>query len=201
MEDINNILNFWFGTLDPHGFADNSVKEKWWSGGSDLDAEISHRYGHLVHDAVHHELKDWKYTSQGQLALILLLDQFTRNIYRGTELAYAGDSRALRICKYGLSQKHDLSLPIEYRVFYYMPLEHSEDIDNQALCLRLMESLKRDCPEDKHSMIERYTQFSRQHYDIIKKFGRFPHRNDVLKRANTVEEQTYLDNSPSRFGQ
>lgn len=201
MEDINAIISYWFGDLDPYGFAHETQKQKWWSASGDIDLEISHRFGHLVEDALKRELKAWKNTEQGRLALILLLDQFTRNIYRGTERAFAGDHRALKICKLGLSEKTDLALPIEHRVFFYMPLEHSENLDDQELCIRLFTSLKREAPADKQKVIDSYVGFAEQHRDIIKRFGRFPHRNSILSRTNTKAESDYLDGQYSSFGQ
>ncbi|GLQ29864.1 DUF924 family protein [Litoribrevibacter albus] len=201
MDDIAKVISYWFGELDSDGFALDQNKNKWWSGGNDIDIEISHQFGHLVEEALNRGLKEWKDSSSGRLALILLLDQFTRNIYRGTERAFAGDSRALKLCKLGLSEKTDLELPIEHRVFFYMPLEHSESLEDQELCIRLFTSLKRESPQEKHPLLDSYVGFAEQHRDIIKQFGRFPHRNESLKRVNTAEEETYLNGKAHRFGQ
>lgn len=201
MEDINAIISYWFGDLDTSGFAQDEQKQKWWTGSSEVDLEISHQFGHLVEEALKRGLKSWKNTAQGRLALILLLDQFTRNIYRGTERAFSGDHRALKLCKLGLSEKTDLALPIEHRVFFYMPLEHSENLDDQELCIRMFSSLKREVPKEKQQIIDNYVGFAEEHRDIIKRFGRFPHRNSALNRTNTKEETNYLEGQFSSFGQ
>ena len=201
MKEISKIISYWFGELDDAGFSQELQKKKWWSGSSEVDLEISHQFGHLVEEALRRGLKHWKNSEQGRLALILLLDQFTRNIYRGTERAFSGDHRALKICKLGLSEKTDLALPIEHRVFFYMPLEHSENLDDQELCIRMLSSLKREAPANKQKVIDDYIGFAEQHRDIIKRFGRFPHRNSILNRTNTREESTYLNGDHASFGQ
>jgi uncharacterized protein (DUF924 family) len=201
MDEINSVISYWFGEMDKAGFSKESEKQKWWSGGNEVDIEISHRFGGLVEEALNRGLKSWKETSRGRLALILLLDQFTRNIYRGTERAFSGDSRALKLCKLGLSENSDLELPIECRVFFYMPLEHSENLEDQELCIRLLTSLKRESPSDKHSLLDANIQFAEQHKAIISRFGRFPHRNEALKRQNTPEEDAYLAGDFASFGQ
>lgn len=201
VNDISEIIDYWFGQLDQDGFSSAEANQKWWSGTDEIDLEISHRFESLIQSAFKHELDEWKETSLGQLALIILLDQFTRNIYRGTEQAFSGDHHALEICKQGLSRKFDLELPIEYRVFFYMPLEHSENLEDQELCIRLLSALKRECPESKQQLIDSYVGFAQQHKQIIEQFGRFPHRNAALNRTNTAEELAYLENDHASFGQ
>ena len=201
MNDISEIIDYWFGPLDQDGFSTDEAKQKWWSGTDEIDLEISHRFERLIQAAFKHELDDWKETGLGQLALIILLDQFTRNIYRGTEQAFSGDHHALEICKQGLSRKLDLELPIEHRVFFYMPLEHSEDLEDQELCIRLLTALKRESPESKQQLINNYVSFAQQHKEIIEQFGRFPHRNAALNRTNTTDEAIYLEDEHASFGQ
>lgn len=201
MASQEQVLSYWFGTLDSTGFASESMKKKWWQGSDETDIEITHQFGESVQSALKQSLEHWRSTAKGQLALIILLDQFTRNIFRGTERAFSGDALALDVCKQGLSEKKDLELATEERVFFYMPLEHSEDIEDQNLCIRLLHGVKKSCNEQNHAALDNYISFAESHKDIIAKFGRFPHRNDALKRTNTVEEQAYLNGDHTRFGQ
>lgn len=200
-EDIERILQFWFGQLDTDGFAAAEQKKLWWSGDDDLDLEISHKFSSLVQMALSHNLESWEDTPQGRLASVILLDQFTRNIFRGTEQAFSGDTNALRICKDGLKVQADLELSAEQQVFFYMPLEHSEDIDDQELCIRLLQGLEKRVPETKKETIQGYIKFAIEHKEIIQQFGRFPHRNKALNRENTPEEEDYLAGHHKSFGQ
>ncbi|GAA3932973.1 DUF924 family protein [Litoribacillus peritrichatus] len=201
MSPMKQVINYWFGTLDEDGFAHQEEKQKWWSASDEIDLEISHKFGDLVKQALNHQLKDWRESTTGKLASIILLDQFTRNIYRGTEQAFSGDNKALKICKMGLSSGEDLDLTAEQQVFFYMPLEHSEDLEDQELCIRLLEGLKKRSPHHKEETIDGYIRFAKHHRDIIAEFGRFPHRNKVLQRKNTPEEERYLDGEHTSFGQ
>ena len=201
MTQIEQVIRFWFGIQDEDGFSSKQEKNKWWSGSAETDLDISHQFGELVNQALKHQLKEWEETAEGQLAYIILLDQFTRYIYRGTEHAFSGDSKALKICKNGLSVDNDLALTSEQRVFFYMPLEHSEAIEDQELCIRLLEGLLKRSPSHRQDVIQGYIRFAKHHRDIIAEFGRFPHRNETLKRMNTPQENEFLKGEHSRFGQ
>lgn len=165
------------------------------------DQQIEARFGPVMAARRRGELEAWEDTPQGRLALILLADQFPRSVYRGTPAAFADDPEARRLCIEGIEAGHDPRLaPIE-RVFFYLPLEHSESLPDQERCLALFRSLEREAPAGLAEAFSGYTRFAAWHRDIIARFGRFPHRNAVLGRRDTAEEAAYLAAGAPRFGQ
>jgi uncharacterized protein (DUF924 family) len=150
------------------------------------------RFGALVEEALVGSLDHWTATPEGTLALILLLDQFTRNIFRGTPRAFAGDEAALghaqRMVQAGLDRRFDALR----RWFIYLPFEHSERLDDQYESVRLFGELAR---EGQHGSME----WAQKHFDVIRRFGRFPHRNGILGRVSTPEEAEFLRQPGSRF--
>jgi uncharacterized protein (DUF924 family) len=196
---IEAILEFWFG-LDP----DDSVvaKEKsplWWSKNPEIDGEIRQRFESSVIGAAAGDLSDWWSTPRGRLALILLSDQFPRNIYRDSPRAFAQDSKALAWSLDGIEQGLDLQLrPIE-RVFFYVPLEHAESLEHQEQSVKYCgELISIVGPEDK-PIFEEYLNFAVRHRDIIARFGRFPYRNKILGRETTPAERAFLAEPGSSF--
>lgn len=185
------ILEYWFGPLPSAN--DFQKRDKlWWEGGVEVDNDIRNRFGKLVTAATKQELNDWKNTPRGRLALIILLDQFTRNIYRGTPQAFAYDKMAQQLTLEGLTKGEDNKLfPIE-KVFFYLPLEHAENIDLQKMSVDKFHSLVISVPSDQTEFFKGYEDYAKGHYDIIVKFGRFPYRNEVLNRTSTPEELEYL---------
>jgi len=198
MDNITKILDFWFGEIKD-GFTKESKGKLWYMGDEKIDNRIKGLFGNLILKAANKEL-DWKGTAKGRLALIILLDQFTRNVYRKTKEAFAYDKYALVLCKEGLQIKHDKELCFVHRMFFYHPLHHSENLSDQELNVKLIEELKQEVPEQSKKKIESFLKYAKQHRDIIEKFGRFPHRNEVLGRKSTKEESEYLK-SGKRFGQ
>lgn len=196
---IETILEFWFGE-DP----DDSVVAKnksalWWSKNSDVDAEMRQRFESFVHRAAAGEFSDWQSSPRGRLALILLTDQFPRNIYRDSPNAFAYDSKALRWCIDGIDQGVDLQLrPIE-RVFFYLPLEHSESLEHQDRSVKLFRRLLDEVGAGQTKVFEEYLDFAVRHRDIIARFGRFPHRNKILGREPTSDELAFLATPGSSF--
>jgi len=198
-KEINKILDFWFGEIKD-GFTKESRGKLWYMGDEKIDNQIKDLFGNLILKAANKELEVWKETAKGRLALIILLDQFTRNVYRKTEKAFAYDKYAIELCKEGLRLKHDEELCFVHRMFFYHPLHHSENLEDQKLNVKLVEQLKQEVPEQNKKKVESFLKYAKQHCDIIKKFGRFPHRNEVLGRESTKEELEYLE-SGKRFGQ
>jgi len=198
MNDVDKILDFWFGEIKD-GFTKESRGKLWYIAKEETDNTIKKLFMGLIIKAGNKEL-DWKQTAKGRLALIILLDQFTRNVYRKTKEAFAYDKYALELCKEGLQLKHDKELCFVHRLFFYHPLQHSENIEDQKLSVKLVEQLKQEVPEQNKKKIEGFLRYAKQHHDIINKFGRFPHRNEVLGRESTKEELEYLE-SGKRFGQ
>jgi uncharacterized protein (DUF924 family) len=180
------ILDFWFGVdaVAPRDF--------WFSKSERVDTEIRSRFGAAVEAALAGSLDGWAETQEGSLALILLLDQFTRNIFRGTPRSFAGDEAALGLAKRMVQSGVDRRFDVLRRWFIYLPFEHSERLDDQYESLRLFGELAQ---EGEPGPLE----WARKHFDVIRRFGRFPHRNEILGRACTPAEEDFLLQPGSRF--
>jgi uncharacterized protein (DUF924 family) len=196
---INEVLSYWFGDLQN---AEDFPKEKskiWFGGGAAVDQEIRNRFEPLVLDAADQKLDAWKKTPRGRLALIILVDQFTRNIYRGTPKAFAYDSIAQELTLEGLELGEDQKLfPIE-RSFFYLPLEHAENLKIQKLSVAKFNELAASAPPSLTAVFESHAKYALRHFEIIEKFGRFPHRNAILGRQSTPEEIEFLKTPNSSF--
>ena len=197
---IEQVLQFWFGELDEHGYAAADRNKLWFQSNAETDTAIRAQFRDLVEQALQGDLDDWAQTPRGRLALIILLDQFTRNIYRGTGKAFSGDSKACRLTHEGLRLDHDRTLAPAERVFFYLPLEHSENLADQDQCVTLYTKLHQGAPESYQSKTQSYIDYAIKHKDIIARFGRFPHRNKALGRVSTDAELDYLENATT-FGQ
>lgn len=182
-----DVLDFWFGT-------DGASRDEWFRKDPDFDALIRERFGALVEQALAGDLADWEGTADGALARVLLLDQFTRNIFRGTPRAFDGDAQALALARSMVARSADQALPPLRRVFAYLPFEHAEDHAAQRESLRLFGALAAA-----HPTLASYDDYARRHAVVIERFGRFPHRNAILGRASTPEEVAFLSESGSSF--
>lgn len=198
------ILKYWFADTVKN---QNSVadREAFWFGGDEemqtRDLEITERFGRDMQQALRGELDEWRSEPRTALALILLLDQFTRNVYRGTARAFSGDAAALALTLAGLNSQQDHKLyPIE-RVFFLMPLQHAEDIGAQERGILEFQRLVHEAPPEYRSFYDNVLTYARIHRDLILQFGRFPHRNASLGRANSPAEAAYLSGDVERFGQ
>jgi len=185
---IRDILDFWFLPLGDPGHG--KPRDVWWESTSEFDAEIRDRFGDLLDLAVAGTLDDWRNSPDGALALIVLCDQFPRNIHRRMARAFAGDSKARETARLAVARGYPLVYPVEIRLFFYMPFEHSESLADQEFGCALFASVGNDD----------YVKHAVEHRDIVARFGRFPHRNDVLGRPCTPEEFDYLKTA-KRFGQ
>lgn len=194
------VLAFWFGDGLEKGWPSEPRNRLWFGADRVLDAEIAERFGPLVEAALWNELVDWEGVPRRRLALILLLDQFTRNIYRGRPEAYAGDHRAQTLVVEALARGMDGELPWIGRVFFYMPLMHAEDPDLQEQGVAAFRRMKEQASPEIADKVEDNLRFAEEHRDIIRRFGRFPHRNRVLGRESTAEEEAFLENA-STYGQ
>ena len=198
--EYQEVLDFWFGDMNN----DTPLSDRhalWFKGDAETDALIARRFQHLVSLAGTGALSHWGASPKGSLALIILLDQFTRNIYRGLSAAFRYDALALALCRRGLAKNQDLQLtPIE-RVFFYLPLEHSEAIDDQEEAVFRFERLRQGIAPDHADMFDGFYQYAVSHHDVVKRFGRFPHRNAVYGRLSTEEELHWLLKGGQRFGQ
>lgn len=174
------VLRFWFEELSP---------AQWWKVDAALDRLIAERFCDVHAQATRAELFEWRRAPRGRLAEIIVLDQFSRNMHRGQSLAFANDALALVLAQEAVAAQADLALPQGQRVFLYMPYMHSESRAIHAVA----EALFRErAPQDNHD-------FELQHKAIIDRFGRYPHRNEVLGRASTPEEAAFLMEPGSRF--
>lgn len=195
----HDVLDLWFGALTPDGMTQEDRSALWWSKSDATDALLRARFAEHVESALAGHLDALAETPEGRLALIILLDQLTRNIYRATSRAFAGDEQARRLCLEGLERAHDRALAPIQRVFFYMPLEHAEDVELQASCCTLFEALCESAPPSRRETFEGYLEFARRHREIVERFGRFPHRNAILGRESTPEEAAFLTQPGSSF--
>jgi len=200
-ESISEIAAFWLGSSleSPEAAADR--REWWYRGGAAVDDDIRARYGDLIPKACAGDLMAWQSTPEGAVALILLLDQFTRNIYRNTPQAYAGDACAFDVVTRAIEQNLDTALPAVSRIWLYHPFHHAEDVEDQDWGLALLGKLRAEAPVEWHAYVERSIEGWTRHRDIVARFGRFPHRNAVLGRASTEEEHEFLKTNGEAFGQ
>ena len=206
-EHSDAILAFWFGA-DGSG-ADTAVatvaarqSALWWGKDAAVDQDIRSRFEADLLAAAENRRADWADTPQGMLALILLLDQFSRNMYRDTPQAFAFDALAQQCCHLGLAQGFDQQLSLLQRVFFYLPLEHAEDLDDQEYSVQLFRALaKQGAKEDPacKASLDNYLKFADRHHAIIARFGRFPHRNAILGRPSTADETAFLKEPHSSF--
>jgi uncharacterized protein (DUF924 family) len=199
--DAEDVLDFWFADAETGPEAIARRNRIWFQGGAPFDGECTKRFAATLEAASNGELDNWLESPRPRLALIVLLDQFSRNVYRGTAAAYRQDARALAACTEGIEKGHDRQLsPIE-RSFFYLPMEHAEDRRIQELSVQHFEALAVEAPEELRAQLLANAGYARQHRDIVEKFGRFPHRNAVLGRQCTADENAYLADDAPRFGQ
>ena len=185
------ILDYWFAEY-ASGCLTEKQGKRWFMGGRDVDLEIGRRFGHPVELAIAGGFKDWESEPESRLALIILLDQFTRNVFRGTVRAYAGDPRALNLARRGQAKKMFETLPLIQQVFAIMPLEHSELLSDQALCVQEMSRLLDRAMDEDMPRFQTFLEYAVEHKTIIEQYGRFPHRNQILSRGSTDNELSFL---------
>lgn len=181
MNEIGEILGFWFGHLSP---------EQWFESDAAVDAAIREHFGDLQKRAAAGACDDWQETPEGALALVIVLDQFPRNLFRDTAKAFATDARARAVARRAVDRDFDMILPEARRQFLYLPFEHSEEIADQRLCLRLARERTSDV---------RFIDYAERHLKVIERFGRFPHRNKALGRESTEEEEEFLASGGGPF--
>jgi uncharacterized protein (DUF924 family) len=190
--EARSVLDFWFGAA---GSADaGTLRPEWWRKDPAFDAEIRLRFGALLERAIRGGLDHWSVEAQGALAQVLVLDQFTRNAFRDTARAFAGDARALAAAQAMVASRHDEVLPAEQRAFVYMPFEHAESLAAQDESVRLFTRLAATSPAHAGQL-----DYALRHRAIVARFGRFPHRNRVLGRPSTPEEKAFLLEPGSSF--
>ncbi|AXA93153.1 DUF924 family protein [Massilia sp. YMA4] len=188
-----DVLDFWFLPIGAKGH--NTQRAEWFRKDDAFDREIFRLFGDIVEDGLAGGLRQWDDEgTQGVLARILVLDQFTRNIYRGTPKAFAGDALALEAALAIDDSGANQTLPPVQRAFAYLPFEHAENLSLQERSVILFDKLNASA-----SGFDTMLDYARRHYEVIRKFGRFPHRNAILGRPSTLEEEEYLQQPGSGF--
>ncbi len=194
--DYNEVIDFWFG-IDEADLLSHA--EQWWKKDPKFDRAIAQMFGAVMEDVILGVNDDWLHEPESCLAYIIVLDQFSRNIYRDTPQMFAQDQLALAACEHAIDAGHDKALHPIKAWFLYMPLMHSEDAKVQEQSVRFFEQLAEHAPADyKPSLVNAY-EFAVKHADIIKRFGRYPHRNEILGRDSTLEELEFLKQPGSSF--
>ncbi|MCX9157315.1 DUF924 domain-containing protein [Niveibacterium sp. 24ML] len=179
------VLDFWF--LPRHDPAHGEARKEWFSKDAGFDAQIARRFGSVIEGALDGAFREWAAEPEGALAYILVLDQFTRNVFRDTARAFAGDRLALAAAEALVADGDDKRLSPAMRVFAYLPFEHAESVAHQDRAVTLFGLLAAQWPQ-----AAPYLDYARRHRDVILRFGRFPHRNAQLGRATTEVERHYL---------
>ncbi|HET6382234.1 MAG TPA: DUF924 family protein [Armatimonadota bacterium] len=188
---ISEILDFWFGA--PESPELGQFRPKWFESTPEFDEEIRRRFFADYERAAAGALEEWKQEARGCLALILLLDQFSRNLFREDARAFATDPEAAAIAAYAVERGYDNEVPAFQRMFFYLPFEHSEDKDVQRRSVELFQALAEDAGSDSG------LEYAIRHQRVIERFGRFPHRNAVLGRVNTPAESEFLASPEAPF--
>jgi uncharacterized protein (DUF924 family) len=191
---IDDVLGFWFGTPGTEDATYQARRTLWFRKNPDTDHEIRRRFLPLYERAIAHQLDDWQATPEGTLALTIVLDQFPRNMFRDSPQAFASDAQALEVAKGAIARGVDQQLPPVQRFFLYLPLEHSENLDDQHQSVERSHQLVEACPE----LADTY-EYAIKHQEVIERFGRFPHRNAILGRETTPEETEFLKQPGSSF--
>lgn len=175
------IIDFWFS---------DEVHERWFNSTEAFDLQLTQRFEATLEQAGRGELDHWMQTAEGCLALVILLDQFPLNMYRGQARSFATEARSREVARVAIEKGFDRDLPSEQKSFLYMPFMHSEQLEDQELALKLF-----DQPG-----LEENLRFARHHHGIVARFGRFPHRNAALGRSNTEAEIEYLNSKEAFTG-
>ena len=187
-----DVLDFWF--LPPDNRDYGQARGEWFRKDDAFDAHIRARFGTLIDAAIEGGLRAWEATPHGALARLIVLDQLTRNVYRGTPRAFAGDAQALALAVALTQAGQDRLLPPMLRAFAYLPFEHAEDLAMQARAVELFQLLSQAQPG-----FDGMLDYAQRHQEVIARFGRFPHRNAMLGRPSTPEEVEFLRQPGSSF--
>ncbi len=184
------VLDFWF---------DGRARALWFKVDPSFDAEIRRRFEAAADEAANGRLADWFAAPESSLALVILLDQFPRNMYRGTPRAFAADPSARRAANIAIARGHDPLTALDRRIFFYLPFEHSEDAADQRRSVALFRRWMEAHGDAQRRDAEEQFVYVLRHQEIIERFGRFPHRNAILGRSSTPEEEAFLSEPKSSF--
>jgi uncharacterized protein (DUF924 family) len=206
MDEARSVRDFWFGPL-PLSAQELNHRMRFWFGGEPSevrqrrDEAIRARFAGLLQRAAAGELAAWADGPRRRLSLIILLDQFPRNIYRGSARAFAHDTQALGLTLSGMQSAADAALELVERIFFYMPLQHAESREVQDEAVAAYRRLLTEAPEELQAFFQSSARSAENHRAIIEQFGRFPHRNAILGRASTPAEAEWLTKGGASFGQ
>ena len=194
MAEVTDVLDFWFGDPSGHGFGEH--REAWFAKDDAFDAEIRMRFGKDVARASAGSYDFWEASPLGTLALIIMLDQFSRNIFRGLPKAFAADAKARSIARRAIDRGIDRDFLTVQRLFIYLPFEHSENLADQRKCVALYSEI---LPYFDVEFREKAYFSVYRHCEIIERYGRCPHRNEVIGRESSTEELEFLKEAHSSF--
>jgi len=198
MIEVETILDFWFGNGDPDDVA-NARFSLWFGANPELDQVIATKFQTAIEDAALGRLEAWKETARGRLAWTILLDQFTRNAYRGHHRTYAFDALALQSTREAIRLRQHLELPVIQRGFLYLPLEHAEDLAAQEQSVALYRALEAETPPGLEKIIATLIDYAERHATVVRRFGHYPHRNQILGRDSTEDEIAFLASPAAPF--
>jgi uncharacterized protein (DUF924 family) len=194
------LLDLWLGDGLARDWPSLPRSDLWFNATPEQDADLRERFGAEVQAALDGQRDGWAASPTGRLALVVLLDQLPRNLFRRQAAAFAGDARAQAQVQAALVAREDEAMPTIGRVFLYLPLTHAESLPLQDECVRRFERLRANAAPERHAELDNFLRFARLHRDIVARFGRFTHRNAALGRESTAEEREFLKDGP-RFGQ
>lgn len=196
----DKIVDYWIGDARDDAELAQKRKKVWFGKSEKVDTYLAENFTQIIAELAAGRADDWAAQGPtGRLGAIIVLDQFTRNVFRGKRGAFENDFKALFLCKDGLMRGDDKTLSEVERQFFYLPLEHSERTADQKLCVDLFESLLLDARPSFRPIVLDALDYARQHKAVIDEFGRFPHRNTILGRQNTPQEEAYLAKPGSGF--
>ena len=198
-EDIERVLSLWFGELNEQGLADKAHNKQWYSKDPAFDQMLRDQFAGLHLQILGGQCDHWLTSARGALAAVIVLDQFSRNMYRETPGMYAADARALAIAEQTIANQLDLSLATAERVFLYMPFMHAETLAAQERCIALMSGLRDVVTGDAEKGLSQNVLYAEKHRDIVRGYGRFPHRNSILGRPSSEAETVFLTQPGSSF--
>ncbi len=196
---FEEVLRFWFGELDASGQADATHSGRWFRKDPAFDQLVRDQFGELHSAVARGERNHWLVKPRGRLGALLVLDQFSRNMFRDTGGSFGQDSRAQTIASEGLALGHDRQVAPAERMFFYMPLMHAEDREAQERCVAAFGQWRDESTGAERDRVAGLLRYAEQHRDIVRRFGRFPHRNGLLGRETTAEEAAFLKGPDSSF--
>ncbi len=194
-----SVLDFWFGKKQDNLGIIKEKAESWWRKDAAFDAQIKAQFAAPLESLIEGRLEHWKAQPRGHLALIILADQFSRNMYRDDPKSFGQDGIALELAIEGLNKGTDRQLLLVERSFFYLPFEHAESLQRQQQSVDLYRALVAEADAGEREYFEENLDYALRHQRIIERFGRYPHRNAILGRASTAEEIAFLQQPDSSF--